>query len=67
MVFVCGIFVLDAQQKNKHMKETEAGDTLVELVHYPRWLKTTPYPNPEWEKFDTATTMSDNNGGLIRF
>lgn len=37
--FVCGIFVLDAQQKNKYMKEAEAGDDLVELVHYLKWLR----------------------------
>ena len=61
--FVFGIFVLDAQQKNKYMKEAEAGDNLVELVHYLKWLRATPEPNPEWAKFNTATTMSDNNGG----
>ena len=49
------------------MKEAEAGDNLVELVHYLKWLRATPEPNPEWAKFNTATTMSDNNGGLIRF
>lgn len=45
----------------------EAGDNLISLVHYLKHLQNTPCPNPEWAKFDTATTMSDNRGGVIKF
>ncbi len=45
----------------------DGGDNLVSLVHYLRYLQNTPCPNPEWAKFDTATTMSDNRGGVIKF
>lgn len=48
-------------------KEDEAGDNLVALVHCLKHLQNTPCPNPEWAKFDTATTMSDNRGGVIKF
>ncbi len=48
-------------------KEDEAGSNLVDLVHYLKLLQHTPCPNPEWAKFDTATTMSDNNGNVIKF
>lgn len=43
------------------------GNNLVELVHYLKHLQDTPRSNPEWAKFDTAATMSDNNGGIIYF
>ena len=49
------------------MDEAEAGNNLVRLTRYLKWSQKTPNPNPEWAKFDTATTMSDNKGGVIRF
>ena len=48
-------------------QKDEVGDNLVGLVHYLKYLQNTPCPNPEWAKFDTATTMSDNKGGVIKF
>lgn len=47
--------------------DDELADNLVELVDYLIWSEKTLNPNPEWAKFDTPTTMSDNKGGVIKF
>lgn len=61
-------FLFLVPNKNKkYMDEAEAGGNLIRLVHHLKWSQKTPNPNPEWSKFDTATTMSDNRGGLIKF
>ena len=49
------------------MDEKEAGKNLISLAHYLKRMREVPDPNPEWKKFNTALTMSDNNGGLIKF
>lgn len=44
-----------------------SGANLSELVDYLKYLQSAPSPNSEWAKHNTATTMSDNNGGVIYF
>lgn len=40
---------------------------LVALVEYLSQMEQRQPVYPQWAKFDTATTMSDNNGGVIKF
>ena len=42
-------------------------DNLVALVDCLQEMKRFESTRPRWAKFDTRTTMSDNNGGLIKF
>ena len=42
-------------------------DNLVALVDYLQRMRQAKPTRPKWAKFDTRTTMSDNNGGLINF
>ena len=43
------------------------GRNIVELVEILTKIQNTKPTYPEWAKYDTATTMSDNNGGVIKF
>ena len=45
----------------------DPGSNLVELVDFLDEMERRQPTYPQWAKFDTATTMSDNNGGVIRF
>lgn len=45
----------------------DAASNLVELVDYLAQIGAVKSPYPEWDKFDTKVSMSDNNGGVIRF
>lgn len=45
----------------------DAAGNLVSLVDYLVWMKSVKTPRPKWSKFDTKTSMSDNNGGMIKF
>lgn len=45
----------------------DGADNLVALVDYLQAMKSLESARPRWAKFDTRTTMSDNNGGLIKF
>ena len=40
---------------------------LVALVEYLVGMEHRKPVYPEWAKYDTATTMSDNNGGVVKF
>lgn len=45
----------------------EVANNLVALVEYLSQMEQRQPVYPQWAKFDTATTMSDNNGGVIKF
>lgn len=45
----------------------DSGRNIVELIKLLTEINNTKPTYPEWTKFDTATTMSDNNGGAIKF
>lgn len=45
----------------------DAGDNLVELAGYLVQIKDQKPVYPEWAKYDTDSTMSDNRGGCILF
>ncbi|MBQ2695507.1 hypothetical protein IJG04_02610 [Candidatus Saccharibacteria bacterium] len=44
-----------------------AASNLVALVEYLSQMEQRQPAYPQWAKFDTAATMSDNNGGVIKF
>lgn len=44
-----------------------AADNIVALAEYLSQMEQRGPTYPQWAKFDTATTMSDNNGGCIKF
>lgn len=46
--------------------DSEAAN-LVALVEYLVEMEHRKPVYPEWAKYDTATTMSDNNGGFVKF
>lgn len=45
---------------------SNGAENLVALVEYLGQMEHSSPTYPEWAKFDT-TTMSDNNGGVIKF
>lgn len=45
----------------------DSGRNIVELVELLIKIQNTKPTYPEWTKYDTATTMSDNRGGAIKF
>ena len=45
----------------------DSAKNLMELVHYLDKMEHSKPVYPKWAKFDTARTMSDNNGGVIKF
>jgi len=47
--------------------KSNGAENLVTLVEYLDRMKCSKPTYPKWAKFDTATTMSDNNGGVIKF
>jgi len=48
-------------------KANDSGCNIVELVKRLTEINSNTPTYPEWAKYDTATTMSDNNGGVIKF
>ncbi|MBR2710098.1 hypothetical protein IKF02_00475 [Candidatus Saccharibacteria bacterium] len=48
-------------------KANDSGRNIVELVELLNKMQNSNPTYPEWAKYDTATTMSDNNGGVIKF
>lgn len=48
-------------------RTNEAASNLVALVEYLSQMEQRQPVYPQWSKFDTSTTMSDNNGGVIKF
>lgn len=48
-------------------KHSDEGVNLVKLVHMLKRMRTSKPVYPKWAKFDSRDTMSDNNGGVIKF
>lgn len=53
--------------KTSRDSTNEAASNLVALVEFLSQMERRQPVYPQWAKFDTATTMSDNNGGAIKF